>query len=147
MATPTPIRPEETRALRRAVLRPHQPPEAMVYPGDDAPDTLHVGLDAAGEQQGVASLYREAPPGEDDPTAWRLRGMAVRPDAQGKGVGRALLGACVAHARARGGRRVWCNARASAAGFYARLGFQTVGAPFDLPGLGPHVVMALDLAL
>ncbi|MCO5170904.1 MAG: GNAT family N-acetyltransferase [Planctomycetes bacterium] len=140
-----PLRPDETRALRRRVLRPHQPPEAMVYPGDEAPDTLHVGAYVGDDLVGVASLYREAPPGEADPDAWRLRGMAVRPEDQGGGHGRALLAACLEHARTRGGRRVWCNARTTAAGFYARLGFEARGPEFDLPGLGPHLVMFGDL--
>lgn len=135
----------DTRPLRQHVLRPHQAPEALVYPGDDAPDTLHVGAYLDGQQVGVASVLREAPPGESDPAAWRLRGMAVLPGLQGAGRGRALLEACLAHARARGGALLWCYARTSAAGFYARLGFAAQGAEFELPGIGPHLVMSRRL--
>lgn len=136
---------EETRPLRQRVLRPHQPPEAMVYPGDDHPDTLHLGAYMGEQQVGVASLYREAPPGEVDPAAWRLRGMAVAPELQGAGFGRALLERCVEHATEQGGTRVWCNARTSAARFYTVMGFAVVGDEFELPGIGPHHVMVRSL--
>lgn len=142
---PTTIRPipaAQTRPLRQRVLRPHQPPEAMVYPGDDAADTLHLGAFVDGALVGIASLYREPPPGEVDPGAWRLRGMAVTPEAQGGGHGRALLEACLVHARRQGGTRVWCNARTTASGFYTRLGFLVQGDVFELPGIGPHHLMS-----
>jgi len=137
----------ETRGLRRAVLRPHQPPEAVIYPGDDDPDTLHLGLYVEGRQLGVASLYREPPPfALKVTTAWRLRGMAVEQVRQGMGLGAALLRACMEHAASQRGTQVWCNARATAAGFYKSLGFVSRGEPFDLPGIGPHHLMYRDLS-
>lgn len=139
-ATLRPLSAADTRLLRQAVLRPHQRPEELVYPGDDAPDTLHVGAYLGGTQVGVASIYREAQPGVSD-ASWRLRGMAVTPAVQGQGHGAALLHACMAHARAHGGTRLWCNARTTAAGFYRRLGFKVQGAEFELPGIGPHFLM------
>jgi GNAT superfamily N-acetyltransferase len=93
----------------------------------------------------VASLTREPPPGSDDPTAWRLRGMATLPAARGRGLGGRLLEACLDHARARGGASVWCNARTRALVFYERHGFVAAGEPFDLPGLGPHLELRRPL--
>ena len=136
-----PISAEETRGLRQAILRPHQRPEELVYPGDDDPDTLHLGAYVDGKLVGVASLYREAPPKEEDPGAWRLRGMAVAKDRQKQGLGAALLDACIAHAKGSGGTSLWCNARTTAAGFYTSLGFEVEGDAFELPGIGPHYVM------
>jgi ribosomal protein S18 acetylase RimI-like enzyme len=131
----------ETRHLRHVVLRPHQRPEELVYPGDDAPDTFHVGLYVGDEQLGVASLYREPEPGTKDDGAWRLRGMAVLPKCQGMGYGTALLRNCMEHARHQGGTQLWCNARTTASGFYLALGFQVKGSEFELPGIGPHYLM------
>ncbi|MBW3654357.1 MAG: BON domain-containing protein, partial [Actinobacteria bacterium] len=51
----------------------------------------------------------------------------------------------VAHVHACGGRRVWCHARLPAEGFYARAGFRTETAVFELPRIGPHVRMSRDL--
>lgn len=124
--------------MRQAVLRPGQPPETTVYPGDDAPGAWHVGAFVDGVLLGIASVYTEAPAGQADPCAYRLRGMAVLPGHQGQGYGRALVQACVRHVLAHGGRTLWCNGRVSALGFYRSLGFVPVGAEFDLPYSGPH---------
>jgi ribosomal protein S18 acetylase RimI-like enzyme len=132
------------RPLRQAVLRPHQPPEACVYPGDDHPSTGHFAMSLEGVIVGVASVFRQAPE-PDDPGAWRIRGMATAPEVRGRGHGAALLRACLDHARAHGGTRVWCNARSTAAGFYRRMGFREEGPEFDLPGIGAHFLMATEV--
>jgi hypothetical protein len=72
-----PITSEETHNLRHDILRPHIPQNELVYPGDDAPESLHAGAFYAGTLVGIASVFRDSPPGETNPTAWRLRGMAT----------------------------------------------------------------------
>ena len=133
-----PITASATRPLRQAVLRPGQPPESAIYPGDESPGAWHVGAYRGGDLLGIASVYIEAPAGEKDPCAYRLRGMAVLPHAQGQGYGRALVQACVRHVMAHGGNTLWCNGRVSVLGFYQALGFRLVGQQFDLPFSGPH---------
>ena len=90
---------------------------------------------------GIASLYREDRRG-GPAGGWRLRGMATDPGVRGAGFGAALLAWCIEHAAAAGGSEVWCNARMVAVDFYRRFGFQVVSEEFDIPGIGPHVVMA-----
>ncbi len=132
---------EEVRALRQTVLRPGQGPESCVYPGDDLPDTVHLGaFDDAGRLVGVASLYREDRTG-GPAGGWRLRGMATDPDVRGAGYGAAVLAASISHAGAVGGSELWCNARMPAVGFYRRAGFEVVSDEFEVEGIGPHVVM------
>lgn len=133
-----PITAAEARPLRQAVLRPGQLPETTVYLGDEAPGAWHIGAFVHGDLLGIASVYSEAPTGQWDPCAYRLRGMAVLPHVQGRGYGRALVQACVRHVLAHGGKSLWCNGRVSARGFYEALGFRTVGEMFDLPFSGPH---------
>lgn len=140
-----PIAAEETRPLRHAVLRPHQPPAATAYPGDAAPETFHAGAFSDGELVGIASVYHESPPGAAEPGAWRLRGMAVLERARGNGHGEALIKTCVAYIRDRGGTYLWCNARTSAVPFYQKQGFQTLGEEYEAPGLGPHFFMQRSL--
>lgn len=135
------VKAAEVRPLRRAVLRPHQRPEELVYPDDDGPDTLHTAGYLDGLLVATASVYREPPPGGPDTNGWRLRGMAVLPEYRGKGYGAQLLEACIAHALERGGTQMWCNARSTAAGFYRALGFEAKGEEFDLPGIGAHYLM------
>jgi predicted GNAT family N-acyltransferase len=129
---------EEVRPLRHSVLRPGQAFEETVYPGDDA--GLHLGAFDGDRLVGIASLYEEDRIGRGT-GGWRLRGMATDPDARGAGYGAGLLAGCVAVVAEAGGTELWCNARMAAVGFYRRAGFEVVGEEFDVPGIGPHVVM------
>lgn len=132
----------ETRPLRELVLRPRRPPADSVYPGDDDPTTVHLAAYSDGRLVGIASLYREDRTGGDPSTpGWRLRGMASAPDLRGTGIGRALLRRSLDHVARSGGGELWCNARTPVASFYAKHGFEVVSEPFDIPGIGPHVVM------
>jgi len=144
----------ECRDLRRAVLRPRQPPQACVYPGDDAPDSFHVGVRGdGGSLIAVGSFYREALPpehaaeGAPHAIARRIRGMAVLPEHRGRGLGRSLVEAGLSSARRQSipPSLVWCNARTSAAGYYAKLGFTPSGDEFEIEGIGPHFVMVQEL--
>jgi len=130
----------DTHPLRRAVLRPGQPPEAAVYPGDDDPRTRHFGAFAGDRLVGIASLYAESRSGEPA-RGWRLRGMATDPSARGQGAGRALLVACVEHVAAEGGGELWANARIGALDFYTRAGFEVISERFEIAGIGGHFVV------
>ena len=121
--------------LRLRVLRPGFPPEAAIFPGDDDPGTVHLGAFAdEGRRRcaGIASVYVN--------DGLQLRGMAVDPEFQGRGVGAALLRRVHQIAQERS-LSLWCNARVSAVGFYRRLGWETEGAEFDIPTVGPHYIM------
>lgn len=131
----------ETRALRQAILRPHQRVDELVYPGDDSPDVAHFGAFLDGNLIGIVSAYREPPHGEENTGAWRLRGMAVVPQMHRKGIGSLLLRASIDYVKQRGGTMIWFNARTPAILFYQAHGFQVRGEEFILPGAGPHYFM------
>ena len=134
------------RPLRAELLRPGQPPEQLRYEGDEAPDTLHL-LALDGETEiGIASVMAGPHPRRPQPGDWRVRGMAIVASVRGRGIGAELLARCEAHARAQGGARVWCNARVPARGFYERAGWSAEGEVFELPDIGPHVIMSKQLA-
>jgi GNAT superfamily N-acetyltransferase len=135
----------ETLPLRLAVLRFGRPAESAKFPGDDAPTTWHFGALRNGVLQSIASLFTSEWPGAPGVPALQLRGMATAPEARGAGLARALVARCVVQAREQGARLLWCNARTTAAGFYLKLGFETVGPEFDIPEVGPHVLMRLAL--
>jgi GNAT superfamily N-acetyltransferase len=134
----------ETVAVRWPVLRPGFPRETAEFPGDTEPPTFHLGVFVEGRLVGVASVYDAPCPdvaGAIHPC--QLRGMATLPEVRGSGCGRALLAACVKKAHERGCDLLWCNARVSAADFYARAGWEVIGAEFDIPTVGPHFRMLL----
>jgi GNAT superfamily N-acetyltransferase len=140
-----PITPRQVRELRHAVLRPFDPPEKLVYAGDDAADTLHAGAFHGEAFVGIASVCREPMPDSSDPGQWRLRGMATVPAVRGRGFGRLLLEQCFDHIRRHGGTLLWCNARVVALGFYEHLGFIAQGEEFEIVPIGPHYVMTRTL--
>src|SRR5437588_11827503 len=79
-----PVSLADTRALRQAVLRPHQslhelathePAGAVAFGAFEGDELVAVGL--------------VGPDGE--PGDWRVRGMATQPDARGRGAGTRIL--------------------------------------------------------
>jgi ribosomal protein S18 acetylase RimI-like enzyme len=108
---------------------------------DERPGTFAAAA-FVGEELVAVGLV--APDGE--PGGWRIRGMATVPRARGGGAGMAVLDALLEHARERGAERIWCNARTPARSFYERAGLRVVSEEFELPQIGPHVVMELRRA-
>ncbi|MEM7807067.1 MAG: GNAT family N-acetyltransferase [Planctomycetota bacterium] len=141
-----PIAADQTHDLRHRILRAHQPPEAMVYDGDEEQTSRHFGAFDSDQLVGIATLHRRpmrgSDAGHDD---LQLRGMAVDDSHRGTGVGRLLLEACLDHAGDVGAPRLWCNARISATQFYLRMGMQQRGDRYDVPDVGPHVLMVIEL--
>ena len=122
------------RDLRMRVLYPGRSPERADYPGDA--DGVHIGaLTDGGELAGCASLFWR------DGLALQLRGMATAESLRGTGAGRAIVRFAERFARENGSPRPWCNARASAVGFYERCGWRTEGDEFEVAGIGGHFVM------
>jgi ribosomal protein S18 acetylase RimI-like enzyme len=118
------------------------------------PDRLGAGADRSGagadrsgegerqrEVVAVGSIYPEAPPWEPEHVgAWRIRGMATRPDVRRRGLGRLVLESLISVAVGHDGDLVWCHARIGAVDFYRRAGFTTIAEPFD-DGIAVHVSM------
>jgi GNAT superfamily N-acetyltransferase len=125
---------EQTRALRQAILRPHETIEELA--SDEPAGAFAVGAFDRGELVAVGLIARDGGPG-----AWRVRGMATAPHARGAGAGTQVLGALVGHALEHGASRVWCNARTPARSFYERAGFRVISEEFELAHIGPHFVM------
>ena len=125
---------EQTRPLRHAVLRPHEPVESLA--AHESPDAFAVGAFGGGQLVAVGFVTPEGKPG-----AWRVRGMATHPAARGNGAGSLILDALVRHAVAGGASRVWCNVRTPARTLYERAGFRVISKEFEIPEIGPHFVM------
>ncbi|MBP7891552.1 MAG: GNAT family N-acetyltransferase [Arenimonas sp.] len=87
----------------------------------------------------------ERPIGTGRLTPMRTIGrMAVLADWRGKGVGEALLGRLIAHARTAGWPSVSLHAQVEAIGFYRKHGFLAEGDIYAEAGI-PHQTMSLDL--
>jgi GNAT superfamily N-acetyltransferase len=130
----------QTRALRRSILRPHQSINEML---DTEPDGAYAVGVFEGEELIATGLIGPDP--QRGLGSWRVRGMATKASARGRGAGTAVLAALLDHARVQGVRSVWCNVRTPARSLYERAGFRAVSDEFELPGIGPHLVMELAL--
>lgn len=141
------VDPARTRELRRSVLRPALGPDDPL-PGDDLPGAVHLGaVGADGTVLCTCFVYPDPCPWLPERTgAWHLRQMATEPAHRGQGFGAAVVRAATEHARALGAPVLWCHARETATGFYARLGFRAQGPVFtDERHTIPHRSMWLDL--
>ncbi|MEM9691832.1 MAG: GNAT family N-acetyltransferase [Myxococcota bacterium] len=126
--------------LRRACLRPHQPPAASRYPFDADPACFHVAAVQDEAIVGVSTYFPETQPTIESRGAFRLRGMATHPDFRRRGIGSGMLRTAEARVFAEA-EVLWCNARRSAYAFYERMGFSIASDEFEIDGIGPHRVM------
>ncbi|GAA4320459.1 hypothetical protein GCM10023184_05640 [Flaviaesturariibacter amylovorans] len=93
---------------------------------DDA-SGRHLGLFEGDVLVSVISLFRRG-------DALQFRKFATLQPYQGKGYGSRLLAHVLEEAQTGGVRRVWCNARRNASGFYARFGFRETAETFFKDG-------------
>jgi predicted GNAT family N-acyltransferase len=135
---------EETYPLRRSVLRNGDPDAPVVYPQDQWPGMVHLGVRLDGLLVGTSSWVPHAFPGNSLARAVQLRGMATAHSMQGTGLGGVLLEAGCARA-ASAVPVVWARARDAALAFYTRHGFVVTGDGFidDTSGLPHHLVHRL----
>jgi GNAT superfamily N-acetyltransferase len=129
------ITPELTWRLRRDVL----------YPGSDITDMemevdregYHFGAFVDNKLAGVVSLFREE-------KVFQFRKFAVDSAFQNKGIGTALLNYVTEFAIKDGGKKIWCNARLNAIGFYLKHGFIQTNELFSKNG-NDYVIMEKGL--
>ena len=125
--------------LRWRVLRKPLgfPPDAVAFPFEA--ESLHLVALTAGRVVGCVLFHPEGT------ETGRLFQMAIEPDRRGTGLGTRLVRVLEGELARRGFREVTLHARDTAVGFYARLGYAPVGAPYSEVGI-PHQNMrrALD---
>jgi phosphoribosylformimino-5-aminoimidazole carboxamide ribotide isomerase len=125
------IRPELTWRLRQRVLYPAQQLNDMGMDEDN--DGLHFAAFKDNLIVGVVSLF---PKGDD----FQFRKFAIDDSVQGMGIGRQMLDHISDFAVLNGGKRIWCNARVSAIGFYLKAGFTHTGQLFSKNGFDYEIL-------
>jgi GNAT superfamily N-acetyltransferase len=135
---------DRVHALRREVLRDGRADATVIFPTDDVGFHL-AALDDEGRIVGVASFFESPSDRRPGRRAWQLRGMAVAPSWQGRGVGLALLDEALRRLRALDAEVLWADGRDSALGFYEKAGWTVEGDGY-VTGIGlPHHTVVLDL--
>jgi predicted GNAT family N-acyltransferase len=127
------------KALRDAVLR--HPLGMSLSEADVAGESQMIHVAALEDEVLVGGVILK-PLSVD---RFKLRQMVVKPEAHRRGIGRQLVQAAEAIARARGVRTVELHARANACDFYAKLGYRIEGPQFMEVGIS-HFKMIRTLA-
>lgn len=137
MAKPPPgicqISARDTYTLRHSVLSPTRPVKECHFESDGLNTTLHLGAFIGKKLVGVVSYMKEPTPLFNDPVQYRLRGMAVLPQARHQKIGEHLL--LEGESRLQEKNRpllIWFNARISAVGFYKHYNYLTKGEVFKI---------------
>jgi predicted GNAT family N-acyltransferase len=132
---------DDALALRFAVFvdEQHVPADEEIDAHDrDDPDARHALVREAGIVFAAGRFYRK------DERTVQIGRMAVAAGERGRGLGRVLLNALLAEARAVGYTRASLNAQVHAAAFYRKAGFAPVGATFHECAI-LHQAMERDL--
>jgi len=143
---PTHPEPELSRYLARTFSL------ALMQDALASPDvTIFVGEDAAGSPLGYSFLRTspDPPAGVAGARVFEIVRFYVDADAQGRGLGAALMRASLADAQRRNADAVWLQVWKEApwaVGFYQRMGFAVVGsAPFYFGDqIGDDYIMSID---
>lgn len=125
------IRPELTWHLRQKVLYPAQKLYEMEL--DEDQNGIHFGAFTDNKLVGIVSLF-------DKNGDFQFRKLAVDPDYQGKGIGNDLLTYIIDFSRNEGGKRIWCNARSTATGFYDKNRFRHTSEFFSRNGFDYEIL-------
>jgi predicted GNAT family N-acyltransferase len=129
------ITPHLTWRLRRDILYPGQYLHDMEMDEDN--HGYHFGAFQNNELVGVVSLFQKG-------TDWQFRKFAVSDKVRKGGIGTQLLSYITGFAEQEHGTRLWCNARLSATGFYAKFGFSKTGSEFHKNGFD-YIIMEKPL--
>ncbi|AGA21534.1 Hypothetical protein YitI [Bacillus subtilis subsp. subtilis str. BSP1] len=132
---------EDTYEIRHRILRPHQSIEQCKYEEDHAKGSFHLGAFFEGKLISIASFSPQNQPLVKESPAYRLRGMATLEGYRDQKGGSTLIKHAEEKLAENGVQAVWCNARSHVKGYYSKLGWEVLGEPFEIPGIGTHIIM------
>ena len=132
---------QQTFTVRQPVLRPGKPVESCIFSGDDLNTTAHFGVFEDKNLIGVISVFKNNNAAFTEENQYQIRGMAILPGHQKKGLGVKLVEKAEEYAVQQNSKLLWMNAREVATGFYKKTGYQIYGNPFNIDGIGTHYIM------
>lgn len=136
----------EIKQLRHDVLWPHKASlKDCVITADELETTFHMGAVDNDIVIGTSTFLVDNNPQFESKHQYRLRAMATSPSVRGKQLGRQIIEASIEKLRTMNIDLLWCDARLEATGFYEKLGFIIKGEIYNVPNIGPHKLMYLEL--
>jgi GNAT superfamily N-acetyltransferase len=133
-----PVEIESILKLRLKILRPNADHiDQARFQGDTDPGTLHFAALEGSVVVGCLSAMVASLPETAATKPWlQIRGMAVDPLYERKGIAKSLIHALIDSTPAV--TSFWCNARLESAELYRKVGFTAIGDVFTIQGIGPH---------
>ena len=131
--------------LRLKVLKRKEWNYDYQYAGDADATTFHLGIYRDNELVTIASFFANSNKHVVADNPIQLRGMATLSDFQGQGLGRLMVQAAIEESKKRNIDVLWCNAREEAVNFYEKLGFRIASDRFEIPRVGPHFIMHIQI--
>ncbi|MFN7825385.1 MAG: GNAT family N-acetyltransferase [Pseudobdellovibrionaceae bacterium] len=133
---------KETHDLRHSVLRPAQPRSSVLYVGDDAETSFHLGIKFENQIIAVSTYHLESSPlFPNTERAYRLRGMAVEPLFRRQKMAERMFLFAEQELKHRDCDLLWFHARESAFPFYEKIQCHYASDMFEIEGIGPHKTM------
>jgi len=141
----------DIKQIRHKVLWQHKnSSEDCVIEADNLESTFHIGAVKNGEVVGTSTFII-------DPIAiglkdefntkiqYRLRAMATSEKVKEEGIGKQIIEFAIEKLKQMKVELLWCDARLEATGFYNKMGFKTLGDVYDVPNIGPHKLMYIEI--
>ncbi len=143
MITIKQISPTDTYNLRLEVLKTNKD-YIYQYKDDFNIKTIHYGAFLEDVNVGIVTMMKNKNPLLEGKQI-QLRGMAVKPKEQSKGVGKELVKKVVDVSVEKDVKILWCNAREHVVDFYKKLGFKIKGKRFYIEHVCYHYLMYKEL--
>jgi len=71
--------------------------------------------------------------------------MATAETVRGEGIGKQIIEFALQKLKQMKVEILWCDARLKATGFYQKIGFKTLGDIYEVPNVGPHKLMYIEI--
>lgn len=137
---------KDIQKLRHEILWQHKKSvDECVIDADSFEGTFHIGAVKNDEVVGTSTFIIDVNNNFDTINQYRLRAMATSPKVRGEGVGKQIVKFAIKKLKQMNVELLWCDARLEATGFYEKLGFNSVGDVYNVPNIGPHKLMYIEL--
>lgn len=132
--------------LRNLVLWQHKNLLDCGIDADTDPGTFHIGaIDENDNIIGIATFIKESNQNLKDAKQYRLRAMATHPTTRGHGLGKKIIGKAIEKLNDKNIETLWCDARVKACGFYENINFKIKGDIYEVPEIGAHKLMYIEI--
>lgn len=137
---------KDIKHLRHQVLWQHKSSsDECVIEQDELETTFHIGAVKNGIVVGTSTFIVNIKNDFDTVSQYRLRAMATAKSVRREGLGRQMIDFVIKKLKQMNVELLWCDARLEATGFYNKMGFKTKGDIYNVPQIGPHKLMYIEL--